>query len=60
MWLQILAMPLGLGAARIADLNDARLEFDRVIPESLAFLRQAGLEGLVADCRNHHTIESRP
>ena len=53
-------MPLGLGAARIADLNDARLEFDRVIPESLAFLRQAGLEGLVADCCNHHTIESRP
>ena len=36
-----------LGAARIADLNDARFEFDRVIPESLAFLRQAGLEGQV-------------
>ena len=36
-----------LGAARIADLNDPRFEFDRVIPESLAFLRQAGLEGQI-------------
>jgi nitronate monooxygenase len=33
-----------LGAAKIADLNDPRFEFDRVIPESLAFLRSAGFE----------------
>lgn len=33
-----------LGAARIADLNDPRFDFERVIPESLAFLRTAGLE----------------
>ena len=33
-----------LGAARISDLNDPRFEFERVIPESLAFLRQAGIE----------------
>ena len=36
-----------LGAARIADLNDPRFDFDRAIPESLAFLRQAGLDGQV-------------
>jgi len=36
-----------LGAARIADLNDPRFDFERVIPESLAFLRQAGLEGRI-------------
>jgi len=36
-----------LGAARIADLNDPRFEFDRVIPESLDFLRKAGLEGQI-------------
>ncbi len=36
-----------LGAARIADLNDPRFDFDRVIPESLDFLRKAGLEGQV-------------
>jgi nitronate monooxygenase len=36
-----------LGAARIADLDDPRFEFDRVIPESLDFLRKAGLEGQI-------------
>lgn len=36
-----------LGAAKIADLNDPRFEFDRVIPESLEFLRKAGLEGQI-------------
>ena len=36
-----------LGAAKIADLNDPRFEFDRVIPESLDFLRKAGLEGQI-------------
>ena len=36
-----------LGVARIIDLSDPRFEFDRVIPESLAFLRQAGLDGRV-------------
>ena len=33
-----------LGAARIADLNDPRFDFERVIPASLAFLRSAGIE----------------
>ncbi len=33
-----------LGAARIADLGDPRFDFERVIPESLAFLRSAGIE----------------
>ncbi|OGB06348.1 MAG: 2-nitropropane dioxygenase [Burkholderiales bacterium RIFCSPHIGHO2_12_FULL_69_20] len=36
-----------LGAAKIADLNDPRFDFDRVIPESLEFLRKAGLEGQI-------------
>jgi nitronate monooxygenase len=36
-----------LGAAKIADLTDPRFEFDRVIPESLDFLRKAGLEGQI-------------
>ena len=36
-----------LGAAKIADLNDPRFDFDRVIPESLDFLRKAGLEGQI-------------
>jgi nitronate monooxygenase len=33
-----------LGAARIADVHDARFDFERVIPEVLAFLRGAGIE----------------
>jgi nitronate monooxygenase len=33
-----------LGAARIADLNDARFEFDQVLPASREFLRSAGVE----------------
>ena len=33
-----------LGAARIADLNDPRFDFERVIPDSIAFLRAAGIE----------------
>jgi nitronate monooxygenase len=33
-----------LGAARIADLNDTRFDFVNVIPQSLAFLRSAGVE----------------
>jgi nitronate monooxygenase len=36
-----------LGAAKIADLNDPRFDFERCIPESLAFLRSAGLEGRI-------------
>jgi nitronate monooxygenase len=36
-----------LGAAKIADINDPRFDFDRVIPESLDFLRKAGLEGRI-------------
>ncbi len=33
-----------LGAARIADLNDPRFDFENVIPQSLSFLRSAGIE----------------
>ncbi len=33
-----------LGAAKIADLNDPRFEFENVIPQSLAFMRAAGIE----------------
>jgi nitronate monooxygenase len=33
-----------LGAAKIADLNDPRFDFERVIPEVLAFMRAAGIE----------------
>ncbi len=33
-----------LGAARVADLNDPRFEFENVIPQSRAFLRSAGIE----------------
>jgi nitronate monooxygenase len=33
-----------LGAARIADLGDARFDFENVIPQSLAWLRSAGVE----------------
>lgn len=36
-----------LGAARVADVADARFEFATVIPQVLAFLRSAGLEGRV-------------
>ncbi len=33
-----------LGAARVADLQDPRFDFENVIPQALAFLRAAGLE----------------
>jgi len=33
-----------LGAAKVADVNDARFEFERCIPETLAVLRAAGVE----------------
>ncbi len=33
-----------LGAAKVADLNDPRFDFDVVIPQVLAFLRAAGIE----------------
>jgi nitronate monooxygenase len=33
-----------LGAARVADLNDPRFDFENVIPQSIDFLRQAGIE----------------
>jgi nitronate monooxygenase len=36
-----------LGAARVEDLQDKRFDFDVVLPETLAFLRQAGLEGRI-------------
>jgi len=33
-----------LGAARVEDVNDPRFEFERVIPETMALLRAAGVE----------------
>ncbi|CAN5201721.1 nitronate monooxygenase family protein [soil metagenome] len=36
-----------LGAAKVADLNDPRFEFENVIPQALEFLRAAGIEGKV-------------
>ena len=36
-----------LGAAKIADLNDPRFDFENVIPQALDFLRKAGIEGQV-------------
>lgn len=33
-----------LGAAKIADLNDPRFDFERVLPETQDFLRKAGYE----------------
>jgi nitronate monooxygenase len=33
-----------LGAARVSDLDDTRFDFENVIPQSLAFLRSAGIE----------------
>lgn len=36
-----------LGAAKVADLNDPRFEFENVIPQTLDFLRAAGLEGAI-------------
>jgi nitronate monooxygenase len=33
-----------LGAAKVADLRDARFDFERVLPEVQAFLRSAGVE----------------
>jgi len=36
-----------LGAAKIADLNDPRFDFENVIPHALEFLRKAGMEGQV-------------
>lgn len=36
-----------LGAARLDDLPHPRFEFERVLPEALAFLKEAGLEGRI-------------
>jgi nitronate monooxygenase len=36
-----------LGAAQVADLDDPRFDFETVIPQTLALLRAAGLEGRV-------------
>jgi nitronate monooxygenase len=33
-----------LGAAKIADLSDPRFDFENVIPQTLAFLRSAGID----------------
>jgi nitronate monooxygenase len=33
-----------LGANKISDLNDTRFDFENVIPQSMAFLRSAGIE----------------
>lgn len=36
-----------LGAAKVADLKDPRFDFENVIPQTIAFLRAAGLESQV-------------
>ena len=36
-----------LGAAKISDLEDPRFDFENVVPQTLALLRDAGLEGRV-------------
>jgi nitronate monooxygenase len=36
-----------LGAAKVADLNDHRFDFEVVLPEVMAFFRSAGLEGRI-------------
>jgi len=36
-----------LGAARVADLHDPRFDFENVIPQVVALLREAGIEGEV-------------
>ena len=36
-----------LGAAKVADLNDPRFDFERAIPESLEFFEKAGLAGQI-------------
>ncbi len=36
-----------LGAAKVSDTADERFDFERVIPETLAWLRSAGLEGQI-------------
>jgi nitronate monooxygenase len=36
-----------LGAAKVADLHEARFDFENVIPQTIEFLRSAGLEGSV-------------
>ncbi|MHB8353711.1 MAG: NAD(P)H-dependent flavin oxidoreductase [Burkholderiales bacterium] len=36
-----------LGAARVDDLNNARFDFEQVIPETLAFFKATGLEGQI-------------
>jgi len=36
-----------LGAAKVADVNDRRFDFDVVLPEVQEFLRSAGLEGRI-------------
>lgn len=37
-----------LGAAKVADLNDKRFDFDVVLPQVLEFFRTAGIEGRIA------------
>ena len=37
-----------LGAAKIADLDDPRFDFENVLPQVQAFLRTAGVEGRIA------------
>lgn len=36
-----------LGAAKVADLQDPRFDFENVIPQSLEFFKSAGLEGKI-------------
>ena len=37
-----------LGAAKVSDVNDPRFDFEKVVPETLAWLRSAGLD--CGDC----------
>jgi len=50
-----------LGAARVGDLHDPRFEFERVIPDTVAFLRTVGVEKEIpviaaGGIRNHEDI----
>jgi len=55
-----------LGAAKVADLDDTRFDFENVLPQSRAFLRAAGIErevpliaaGGIASCEDIARVQS--
>jgi nitronate monooxygenase len=55
-----------LGAAKVADLNDTRFDFENVLPQSRAFLRAAGIErevpliaaGGIASCEDIARVQA--